>query len=83
MAVAGPKLRTPIGPSAILKRGKFNRGMSRMKKPSTPPSKSSFSSRVSCDKIESTVRLGFGVAEAGGVCPSDSFAVNTSASTMT
>ena len=46
IAVAGPKLRTPIGPSAILRRGQPSRGMSRMKNPSTPPRRSIFSSRV-------------------------------------
>src|SRR6266850_1606778 len=56
MAVAGPKLRTPIGPSAIFSRGQFKRGRSRMKKPSTPLSKSIFSSIVIWLRIESTLR---------------------------
>src|SRR6267142_5252238 len=55
-AVAGPKLRTPTGPSAIFSRGKLRRGTSRMKKPSTPPSRSSFSSSVIWLRMESTRR---------------------------
>src|SRR6266511_1937685 len=54
MAVAGPKLRTPIGPSAILNRGRLRRGMSRMKKSSTPPSRLIFSSSVIWLRIDST-----------------------------
>src|SRR6185369_172410 len=54
--VAGPKLRTPSGPSAILSLGKLRRGMSRMKKPSTPPRRSIFSSRVIWLRIESMRR---------------------------
>src|SRR5258705_9181119 len=55
-AVAGPKLRTPTGPSAIFSRGKLRRGTSRMKKPSTPPRRSSFSSSVIWLRMESTRR---------------------------
>src|SRR5258708_2180019 len=54
MAVAGPKLRTPIGPSAIRNRGSLRRETSRMKNPSTPPSRSIFSSSVIWLRMDST-----------------------------
>src|SRR6266849_9904567 len=56
IAVAGPKLRTPTGPSAIFKRGQLSRGMSRIKNPSTPPSRSIFSSSVIWLRMDSTRR---------------------------
>src|SRR5215204_204028 len=54
IAVAGPKLRTPSGPSAIFIRGTPRRLTSRTKKPSVPPSRSNFSSRVICLRMSST-----------------------------
>src|SRR3989442_12409618 len=54
MAVAGPKLRTPTGPSAIFRRGNPSRGRARIKKSSTPPSMSIFSSSVIRLRIAST-----------------------------
>src|SRR4051812_18152224 len=56
IVVAGPKLRTPSGPSAIFIRGRPTRGMSRTKKPSTPPSRSIFSSNVIRLRTASTRR---------------------------
>ena len=70
-AVAGPKLRTPTGPSAIFNRGQLRRGTSRMKKPSTPPSRSIFSSSVIWLRMESTRRSisADDLREGAGACP--------------
>src|SRR3989441_1850737 len=51
-AVAGPKLRTPTGPSAIFRRGNPSRGRARIKKSSTPPSMSIFSSSPAEDSLD-------------------------------
>ncbi len=53
IAVAGPKLRTPIGPSAMRRAGTPNSGMARIKNPSVPPSRSIFCSRLILARIAS------------------------------
>src|SRR5205807_6680475 len=71
MAVAGPKLRTPTGPSAIFRRGNPSRGRARIKKSSTPPSMSIFSSSVIRLRTASTRRStspGAGEADCTKAC---------------
>src|SRR3989442_5674678 len=78
MVVAGPKFRTPKGPSAIFRRGRFSLGTARMKNPSTPPRRSIFSSRVISERMESTLRSRADT-EGGGANAADCAGVETAA----
>ena len=51
VAAVGPHVRTPTGPSDILKPGRPMAGMERVNMPSMPPSSSIFSSSVSLESI--------------------------------